>query len=45
MVESKISQDGWVVFIVLLFFCLPLCWIGLLMRQETRVCPVCRAVL
>ncbi|HEX8491480.1 MAG TPA: LITAF-like zinc ribbon domain-containing protein [Pyrinomonadaceae bacterium] len=45
IVESKISQDGWVVFALLLFFCFPLFWIGLLMKQETRICPMCRAML
>ena len=45
IVESKISQDGWVVFILLLFFCFPLFWIGLMMKQETRICPMCRAAL
>jgi RNA polymerase subunit RPABC4/transcription elongation factor Spt4 len=43
--ESKISSEGWLIFILLLFFCVPLCWIGLLMKQETRVCPVCHANL
>jgi LITAF-like zinc ribbon domain len=45
IIETKVSQDGWVVFVILLFFCLPLCWIGLLMKQETRICPMCRAIL
>jgi RNA polymerase subunit RPABC4/transcription elongation factor Spt4 len=45
IVETKISQDGWVVFILLLFFCFPLFWIGLMMKQETRICPMCRASL
>jgi len=44
-VEKKISSEGWVIFILLLFFCIPLCWIGLLMKQEHRVCPVCHADL
>ena len=43
IVETKISQDGWLVFILLLVFCFPLFWLGLLMKQETRVCPMCRA--
>jgi RNA polymerase subunit RPABC4/transcription elongation factor Spt4 len=45
IVEKKISSDGWVIFILLLFFCVPLCWIGLLIKQESRVCPVCHAQL
>ncbi|HYY57190.1 MAG TPA: LITAF-like zinc ribbon domain-containing protein [Pyrinomonadaceae bacterium] len=44
-VEKKISSDGWLIFILLLFFCVPLCWIGLLIKQEYRVCPVCHADL
>jgi RNA polymerase subunit RPABC4/transcription elongation factor Spt4 len=45
IVEKKISSEGWVIFIILLFMCIPLCWIGLLMKQESRVCPVCHANL
>ncbi|HEX8144222.1 MAG TPA: LITAF-like zinc ribbon domain-containing protein [Pyrinomonadaceae bacterium] len=45
IVESKVSSEGMLIFVLLLFFCLPLCWIGLLMKQETRVCPVCHANL
>jgi hypothetical protein len=41
--EKRISAQGWIVFIALLAFCLPLFWIGLLMKEELRVCPVCRA--
>jgi RNA polymerase subunit RPABC4/transcription elongation factor Spt4 len=41
--EKRISSEGWIVFIALLVFCLPLFWIGLLMKEELRVCPVCRA--
>ena len=44
-VEKKVSSEGWLIFILLLFFCVPLCWIGLLMKQEYRVCPVCHADL
>lgn len=45
IVEKKISSEGMLIFILLLFFCFPLCWIGLLMKQESRVCPVCHANL
>ncbi len=45
VVEKKVSSEGWVTFILLLFMCLPRCWIGLLMKQELRVCPVCHANL
>jgi hypothetical protein len=42
LVATKISSEGWLAFILLLFFCAPLFWIGLLMKEEYRVCPVCR---
>ncbi len=41
-VATKVSSDGWLVLILLLFFCAPLFWIGLLMKEEYRVCPMCR---
>ncbi len=37
----KISAAGWVVFAVLLITVFPLFWIGLLMKEDRRVCPVC----
>lgn len=40
--EKRISVEGWIVFCALLIFCLPLFWIGLLMKEERRTCPVCR---
>jgi RNA polymerase subunit RPABC4/transcription elongation factor Spt4 len=43
--EKRISTEGWVVFAALLIFCLPLFWIGLLMKEELRICPMCRARL
>jgi hypothetical protein len=43
--EKRISTQGWIVFCALLVFCLPLFWIGLLMKEELRVCPMCRARL
>lgn len=42
LAEKKISMEGWIVFAALLVFCLPLFWIGLLMKEEQRVCPACR---
>lgn len=43
--EKRISTEGWIVFAALLVFCLPLFWIGLLMKEELRLCPMCRARL
>lgn len=45
MIEKRISSEGWLIFVLMLFFCFPLFWIGLLMKQEYRVCPVCHASL
>jgi len=39
--ERKISTAGWIVFAVLLVTFFPLFWIGLLIKEEVRVCPVC----
>jgi len=41
IVTKKVSSAGWVVFTVLLIFTLFLFWIGLLMQEEIRICPVC----
>jgi RNA polymerase subunit RPABC4/transcription elongation factor Spt4 len=43
--EKRISTEGWIVFCALLVFCLPLFWIGLLMKEEIRICPMCRTRL
>ncbi|MGI8542628.1 MAG: LITAF-like zinc ribbon domain-containing protein [Aridibacter sp.] len=40
-IEKKISTTGWIVFAVLLMTIFPLFWIGLLIKEEVRVCPVC----
>jgi len=39
--ERKISTAGWIVFAVLLVTFFPLFWIGLLIKEDVRVCPVC----
>lgn len=41
MVMQRISAGGWVVFAVMILFCLPLFWIGLLMKEDYRVCTSC----
>lgn len=43
VVERRVSTAGWIVFSVLLIFTLFFFWIGLLIKEEVRVCPVCRA--
>ena len=40
-VERRVSTAGWVVLVILVFFCLPLFWIGLLIREDQRLCRVC----
>jgi rubrerythrin len=40
-IERKISTAGWIVFAVLLLVFFPLFWIGFLMKEDVRVCPVC----
>ena len=42
---EKISEAGWIIFAVMLVFCFPLFWIGLLMKEDQRFCSVCRARL
>lgn len=42
-IARKISTTGWVVFILLTCFLItiPFCWIGLLIKEDYRVCSVC----
>lgn len=40
-VTRQISTGGWIVFAVLLVTFFPLFWIGFLIKDEVRVCPVC----
>ena len=40
-VVRKISTAGWIVFAVLLVMFFPLFWIGLLIKEDARICPVC----
>ena len=40
--QSKVSTAGWVLFVLmLLFLCWPLCWLGLLIKDEYYVCGAC----
>lgn len=41
LVRSKISTAGWVLFVILLLGCFPVCWIGLLITENYRVCGEC----
>lgn len=43
-VTTKVSTNGWIVFVALIFFCLPLCWLPLVLssfKEEVRSCSSC----
>jgi hypothetical protein len=40
--DRRVSTAGWVVFSVLLVFTLIFFWVGLLMKEDVAVCPVCK---
>ena len=40
-VKSKISTAGWVMFVVLLIACFPLCVVALFIKEDYRVCSSC----
>jgi DNA-directed RNA polymerase subunit RPC12/RpoP len=42
VIERRVSTPGWIVFSVLLVFTLIFFWVGLLMKEDVAVCPVCR---
>jgi RNA polymerase subunit RPABC4/transcription elongation factor Spt4 len=39
----KISTAGWIVFAILMVTFFPLFWIGLLIKEDVRICAVCNA--
>lgn len=41
LVRSQISTAGWIVFVVLLLLCFPLCLIALFIKEDFRVCSRC----
>ncbi|MFL5342194.1 MAG: LITAF-like zinc ribbon domain-containing protein [Gemmataceae bacterium] len=41
--RSQISVAGWIVFVVMLLLCWPLCFIGLFIKDEYSVCGECGA--
>jgi hypothetical protein len=45
IIKRRISTAGWVVFAVLFFFTFFFCWIGLLIKEDYRVCSYCGAQL
>lgn len=43
VIERRISTAGWITFAVLLFITMGfLCWIGLLIKEDVSICPICR---
>ncbi len=42
IVERRISTAGWITFSLLLVFTFIFFWIGLLMKENVSICPVCR---
>jgi len=45
VIDRRISTAGWVVFSCLLVFTVIFFWIGLLMKEDVAICPVCRTKL
>jgi RNA polymerase subunit RPABC4/transcription elongation factor Spt4 len=42
IIDRRVSTAGWVVFGCLLAFTIIFFWIGLLMKEDVAICPVCR---
>lgn len=40
--ERRISTAGWIVFGTLLLFTVVFFWIGLLLKEDVPVCPICK---
>ncbi|MGO9642076.1 MAG: LITAF-like zinc ribbon domain-containing protein [Candidatus Acidiferrales bacterium] len=48
IIEKKVSSNGWVIFVLLLLFCLPLCWLPFVIdgcKEDIRRCSSCGAKL
>jgi len=42
LMERRVSTAGWITFSVLLVFTVIFFWVGLCMKEDVAVCPVCR---
>ena len=42
VVERRISQAGWITFALLLVFTFIFFWVGLLMKEDVAICPICK---
>jgi hypothetical protein len=45
IIAKRIGVTGWIVFFALLIFCFPLCFIGLFIKDEYRMCSWCRGAV
>jgi hypothetical protein len=45
VIAKRIGAAGWIVFFALLIFCFPLCFIGLFIKEEYRMCSWCRGAI
>ena len=45
VISKRIGAAGWIVFFALLIFCFPLCFIGLFIKEEYRMCSWCRGAI
>ena len=43
--QEKVSTGGIIVFAVLILLCVPLCWVGLLIKDKYLVCSSCGMLL
>lgn len=41
--DTRVSQQGWIAFAVLLVLFFPICWLGLLQKEKFVVCGKCGA--
>ena len=42
LIERRVSPAGWITFSLLLVFTLIFFWVGLLMKEDVAICPVCK---
>lgn len=42
VMERRVSTAGWITFGLLLAFTIVFFWIGLLLKEEVPICPICR---
>ena len=42
VIEKRISSAGWLTFALLLVFTFIFFWVGLLMKEDVAICPICK---